>query len=145
MIPGRAWTDEEFAVLFWATVFKTSTCWLWAGGRSRGYGMVRWRGEHIGAHVAAYRLTRGPVPEGMEVCHTCDVRRCVRPDHLFPGTRSDNMVDMVTKGRDVNTPKTHCPRGHPYSGDNLSRNGRRRRCLACHRDREARRRRSPSP
>ena len=48
---------------------------------------------------SAWRLSRGPIPEGMEVCHSCDVPRCCNPDHLFLGTHADNMQDKVAKGR----------------------------------------------
>lgn len=75
-------------------------CWLWAGaGMGQGYGKAWHEGRLIGAHAASYRLFVGPVPDGHEVCHACDVRLCVRPGHLFTGTRLDNVRDMIAKGR----------------------------------------------
>lgn len=87
----------------------------------------------------------GPVLEGMFVCHHCDNPRCVRLDHLFLGTPSDNVRDCVAKGRQKNTKKTHCPQGHPYSSENTyyTRVGSRE-CRICvieqHRRYRARRR-----
>jgi hypothetical protein len=51
------------------------------------------------AHRMSWEMHFGPIPEGMLVLHHCDVRRCVRPDHLFLGTARDNTRDMIAKGR----------------------------------------------
>jgi hypothetical protein len=51
------------------------------------------------AHRHIYRLTTGPIPEGLDVCHECDNRKCIEPKHLFLGTRKQNMEDAVSKGR----------------------------------------------
>lgn len=75
-------------------------CWDWLGSLNQfGYGQVSWQGKSIGAHRAAHEVAKGPIPEGLHVMHTCDNRKCVNPEHLFLGTRSDNMRDMVAKGR----------------------------------------------
>lgn len=85
---------------FWRDVEKTDGCWLWTGARtSDGYGSVRVEGRMVGAHRVAYELAHGAMPTGTSVLHTCDVRSCVRPDHLFLGTQEDNVRDMVAKGR----------------------------------------------
>ena len=92
---------EELAQNFWSRVQKGDGCWIWLGGiQSAGYGMFRFLGEHITAHRVAFR-SENPNTNitGLDVCHHCDNRLCVRPDHLFLGTRKDNMTDMVKKGR----------------------------------------------
>ncbi len=75
-------------------------CWLWTGARKEsGYGAFRFEGRTRRAHVLAFNHFVGPVPDGFDVCHRCDVRRCVNPAHLFTGSRTDNMRDCAAKGR----------------------------------------------
>ena len=87
-----------------------SGCWLWNGGPSGGYGKVTVEQRRIGAHRAAYEAFREPIPAGMEVCHRCDTPPCVNPDHLFLGTRRQNMEDMMKKGRGANQRGRHSSR-----------------------------------
>ena len=92
---------------FWKKVSKTTGCWLWKGAsrHASGYGMIyrRQDGHKVidGAHRVSWLLHYGPVPAALYVCHHCDVPACVRPDHLFLGTHSDNMADMSAKGRSL--------------------------------------------
>lgn len=86
---------------FWQKVDKSGDCWLWTGTKSdSGYGRIHHNGRGITAHRLSYELVVGPIPDGLFALHRCDVRLCVRPDHLFIGTALDNSRDCIAKGRD---------------------------------------------
>src|SRR5690348_1405181 len=79
----------------------TNTCWLWTAYINHyGYGIYNPRHQKSqGAHRFIWTHYFGEIPEGMFVCHKCDVRNCVNPKHLFIGTNKDNMDDKMAKGR----------------------------------------------
>lgn len=84
----------------WKYVSKTEGCWLWTKAVSeQGYGKWVINRKTVVAHRYIWELTNGRIPDNLFVCHKCDVRSCVRPDHLFLGTHKDNMRDMREKGR----------------------------------------------
>lgn len=76
-------------------------CWLWAGPMSnKGYGVLNINYKQYRAHRAVYSYYKEvELAPDTYLCHTCDNKLCVNPDHLFEGTTQDNMDDMVSKNR----------------------------------------------
>lgn len=128
------YTRPTVADRFWANVDKSGDCWTWTAGRyPTGYGMFGVNRVPRGAHRVSWELTHGPIPAGLEVCHSCDNPPCVRPSHLWLGTHRQNIEDAGRKGRmgTVNRAKVTCKRGHPLAGDNLYQRNGRRHCRTC--------------
>jgi hypothetical protein len=114
-----------------------SGCLLWLKAMNHdGYGVTWAEGKTALAYNVAYELKCGPVPEGLELDHLCRVRLCINPNHLEPVTRSVNQkrgLSFPPRAAE-NLSRTHCPKGHPYSGENLRIGPKgNRRCAECSR------------
>ena len=96
----------RFESNFWQG--RPDECWLWLGSiKVRDgkpcYGNFRLGNEIVVAHRVAYFLEYGEFDESQDVLHKCDIPACVNPNHLFVGSKSDNMLDMHAKGRHPNS------------------------------------------
>ena len=105
---GRHPSYCTFLDRFWNKVEKgkPDACWNWIGAKHPfGYGDIRLGGGsrqrtiHIRAHRFSYELHHGPIPAGLDVCHSCDNPTCVNPHHLFVGTARDNVLDAIRNNR----------------------------------------------
>lgn len=125
--------------------YRGSGCWEWQAVKTNGgYGHI-----HVGgpvkklAHRVSYELFIGHIPEGLTIDHLCRNRGCCNPRHLEPVTHRENMRRSPLAGKVVGqiwrakqAAKTQCPKGHPYSGDNLLMDGGSRKCRTCRRQRD---------
>lgn len=108
-------------------------CWEWRGGRGKhGYGGFWLDGVMCSAHRASYELHIGPIPLGMHVCHRCDHRSCVNPQHLFLGTNADNVRDRVVKGRTPSGPAHYKTKFTHTDIDAIRSDGRPHLAIAQH-------------
>lgn len=97
----KDWSTLEKRLFASYEVDESTGCWNWTGSLRVGYGVIGDKKKSLGAHRVSYELNKGPIPEGLVVCHSCDNRRCINPEHLWLGTQKDNMQDCARKGRIV--------------------------------------------
>lgn len=121
---------------FWSKV-EVADCWTWTAAKAgKGYGKYtitrNGKTTYPYAHRHAWESLVGPIPDGMTLDHLCKNRLCVNPDHL-------EVVDGVTNAMRGSSPpalnarKTHCPRGHEYTEENVRRTKSGRLCIQCQR------------
>lgn len=108
-------------------------CWVWLGGKAKGYGRFYARGRLVQAHRWAYEHFVGEIPEGAVVHHECENPSCVNPDHLRPVSHRKNLKLADTWSGN----RTHCPHGHEYTPENTYEWSGRRVCRTCDRARES--------
>lgn len=109
-------------------------CMLWNGATARGYGRVRLDKTLFPAHRVSYYLAYGQPSPYLVLDHICGDRSCVNPDHLEPVTPKENILRGAGFTAS-HAKKTHCPKGHPYKGSNLTIGSKgERRCKICDRD-----------
>jgi hypothetical protein len=130
---GRRLTQQELDRL-WARVSEDENgCWIWTGSRYKaGYGRFYLGQESVYAHRVMYMILVGEIAEGRHTDHLCRVRECCNPRHLEVVTCRENILRSPIAPAAINASKTHCPQGHPLSGDNLELDEKGgRHCRTC--------------
>ena len=131
----RVYTTEqkiERKLAFWLRVNKSAPngCWEWTAGLQSSYGTLSWEGKQWFAHRLSYIWAKGQILPGLQLDHLCRNPKCVNPEHLEAVTGRENTLRGVGASA-INHRKTHCPLGHPLSGQNLVFCGKHRRCREC--------------
>ena len=123
---------------FWSKVNKTDSCWNWTACKNKdNYGQFWLEGKPYKVHRIVYEMYYGKIPSGLVLDHLCRNKRCCNPEHLEAVTNKENITRGLA-GKTINRynphkDKTHCSKGHPYSGDNLLFNKNKRVCRICKR------------
>ena len=133
-IDASKWTAKDQEKFEARCRSDESGCIIWTGANNgRGYGIRYFDGANHLAHRLAWTLANGPIPDGLTIDHLCRVRACVNPDHLEPTTYRENNLRGTSLSAQQSR-RTHCPRGHALSGDNLvvaSLRAGKRTCRTC--------------
>lgn len=130
---------------FWAKVDMSGECWEWTAALfTDGYGVFKVGGRNRGAHRYSAMLHFGMFDRRIVVCHTCDNRKCVRPDHLVLADHEWNAKDREAKNRGSDANKVTCPAGHAYTDENtyIIPSTGARQCRICRTKRDRARRAS---
>jgi hypothetical protein len=130
--------DDKALLRFFAKIEERpgpmdTPCWVWTGClSSKKYSSLKIKGRMVRAHRLSYERWVGNIPHGLVIDHLCRVTQCVNPLHLEPVTHRVNTLRGDTLPA-AHIKKTHCPSGHPYSGDNLYVSPKGRECMICRR------------
>lgn len=118
---------------FWNNVkVEPDGCWLWQGYvANTGYGQLTVDQWHGSAHRLSYLLEVGPLSDGQEIHHTCNVRLCVNPGHLVAVTRKEHKQLSPSDITTQNALKEVCKYGHPFTPDNIRLYRGQRKCREC--------------
>jgi len=92
-------TESVLKRFFDSIFYSPCGCWLWMGNSNFGYGLITVEKKNVRTHRLSYEIHKGDIGDGLMVCHSCDNRLCVNPDHLWLGTALDNNMDREAKGR----------------------------------------------
>lgn len=132
------WINNDYRQAIMDRVeIRPNGCWRWKLGVDKD-GYAQWSGAYktMGTNRpnrVMYILTKGEIPNGLELDHICNIRRCVNPDHMQPLTRQENQALAVHYGRNL----TECKNGHPFDEENtyVAKDGERC-CRSCNRERQ---------
>lgn len=130
--------DARLPQRFWSKISQDEHgCWIWTANKNKGYGRFRISNPRsvVQAHRYSYEQLVGPIPDGLDLDHMCRVPACCNPAHLEAVTRRTNLLRGETLPASQTT-RTHCPKGHPYSGENLAIKNGTRQCRECTRERD---------
>lgn len=143
MAPNAKRTPEAvLARLRTRLTYDDNGCWLWTGGKNRGYGrttdgyLADGRQRRVGVHRLMYELLVGPIPDGLQIDHLCRVPACCNPAHLEPVTARENTMRSSAPSA-LRAAQTECIYGHAFTSENtyVFERGGYRQCRECRRRR----------
>ncbi len=73
---------------------KNGDCIEWTGKLNKGYGIFYFKGKIWSAHRASFYVQNSCIPKDLYVCHKCNNKKCINPDHLYSGTPKQNYDDF---------------------------------------------------
>jgi hypothetical protein len=130
---AKGWTLKETVLdRFWRHVLMAgpSQCWNWNSCTHHGHGTFSIKGKEVYAHRFSYEIAKGLIPEDLKIDHLCRNPLCVNPSHLEVVTNKENILRGIGWSA-INARKTHCPRGHKYTTENIYPTLKHRVCRKC--------------